>query len=237
MQSHDIVERPGWRGFRQRCRPVLGAAPEFGDHCLQSARQFVQANMQVRFERCKASLGPLEFGHRTGGRGADLTEIRGLLAELLDRFLVQLTQRAQLVLHRLLELLNPLIGVVPEPRLDGVPVAESRLHLSDRLRVTLIGGRPSIQDVTALLDQLRQPRLHRLKMFLRLLPLMKGQAESIQLRFEFGKTLFEVRTLLMHHSPCARDVTQLGTRRSTLSRGRRPSDPRDDRFPHGPLAS
>jgi hypothetical protein len=44
-------------------------------------------------------------------------------------------------------------------------------------------------------------------MFLRLLPLMKRHAESIELRFEFGKPLFEVRTLLMHHSPCARDVT------------------------------
>jgi hypothetical protein len=37
--------------------------------------------------------------------------------------------------------------------------------------------------------------------------LMKCHAESIELRFEFGKPLFEVRTLLMHHSPCARDVT------------------------------
>jgi hypothetical protein len=36
---------------------------------------------------------------------------------------------------------------------------------------------------------------------------MQRQAESIELRFEFGKSLFEIGTLLMHHSPCARDVT------------------------------
>src|SRR5262245_43639226 len=38
-----------------------------------------------------------------------------------------------------------------------------------------------------------------------LLPLLKCQAESIQLRFEFGEPLFEVGTLLMHPPPCARD--------------------------------
>src|SRR5438094_10126933 len=45
-------------------------------------------------------------------------------------------------------------------------------------------------------------------MFLRLLPLLQREAESIQLRFEFGETLFQVRTLLMHRPPCARDVTR-----------------------------
>ena len=101
--------------------------------------------------------------------------MRRLLLKPLDRFFVHPAKRVQLMLHGLFELLNTVL-----------------------FRVRLIGGRPSIQDVSALLDQLRQPRFHRLELFLRLLPLMKGEAETIELRFELGKPLFEVRTLLNH---------------------------------------
>ena len=65
---------------------------------------------------------------------------------------------------------------------------------------------------------MRQARFNRLKMFLRLLPLLERQAESIQLRFEFGETLFEVRTLLMHDHPARAIVAQKCARRSSFSR-------------------
>ena len=173
MQAHDVFERPGLSGVGWRRGPLRGNRPQFRDRRLQPLRQLVEAKVQIAFERRKTRFGPLESADRAGCRDANLAQARGPFAQLLDWFLVQLPQRAQLVLHR--------VGVL------------------------LLGAGPAIQDVVALLDEMRQARFNRLKMFLRLLPLLERQAESIQLRFEFGETLFEVRTLLMHLPPCARD--------------------------------
>jgi len=87
----------------------------------------------------------------------------------------------------------------------GLQVTQLAQLVLHRVQVELLVGGQAAEDVLALLDEMRETRFNRLKMFLCLLPLLERQAESIQLRFEFGETLFEVRTLLMHLPPCARD--------------------------------
>ena len=63
----------------------------------------------------------------------------------------------------------------------------------------LVGRGQAIQDLAALLHEMRKPALHGLQMFLRLLPLLERQTQAVQLRLELGQTLFQVGGSLLIH--------------------------------------
>src|SRR5262249_47494823 len=123
VQAHDVFERPGVYGVGWRREPLRGNRPQFRDRRLQPLSQLVEAKVQIALERRKTRFGPLESADRAGGRDADLAQACGPFAQLLDWFLVQLPQRAQLLLQR--------VGVLP------------------------LGAGPALENVVALLDEMR----------------------------------------------------------------------------------
>ena len=71
-------------------------------------------------------------------------------------------------------------------------------ELGDHFRVTRVGGRPAVQDVRALLGELRQPLFHRLRMFLDLPPLLQREVQTVYLGLELGKAELDVGGLWLH---------------------------------------
>src|SRR6185295_4151291 len=121
---------------------------------------------------------------RRGGGGADLGETGGLLAELLDRFFVNLPERGPFLLDDAPELLHPCGGVLLSAHLAGVPDDQLLLELADGLRLPLAGDRPAIDDLRALFREPRQAALHRLQMIRRLPPEAQRCAEPFDLRLK-----------------------------------------------------
>ena len=66
------------------------------------------------------------------------------------------------------------------------------------MRVPLAGRRPLLQDVRALIGQVRQTALHRLHVVLGVAPLLQRQIETVDVRLEMDEALLEFRSLRMH---------------------------------------
>src|ERR671919_1641390 len=80
---------------------MLGRRSHLGDRGLQVARDFGQSAMKLILERDQPSLGavePLLCGPRSGD--ADLRQARRVLAKLLDRLFVNLSESVPIVLNQ-----------------------------------------------------------------------------------------------------------------------------------------
>lgn len=198
MQPRDLFERPWLRGAAQGWR--VDALAQLGNRCLDVTGQLGHAPMQLGFERREPRFGALDAGlGRPGCRHTELRQALGLRLQLPGRFLVKVPEEGPFLLDDALEGLKSPGRLALKAGLDVAPAAEPRLELADRMGVPLAGGRPLLQNLRALFREMRQAPFHRLQVLLRFAPMVKGQAEAIDLRLEIGQALFEARDLRRVH--------------------------------------
>src|SRR5262252_10003822 len=80
------------------------------------------------------------------GREADFCQAGRLIAKLIDRFLMDLPQRAPLVLDDARELVQPPLRILFEAGVEGVPAAHPRLQLTDHVCLAFAKGAPRVED-------------------------------------------------------------------------------------------
>ena len=64
--------------------------------------------------------------------------------------------------------------------------------------MALSGRRPLLQDVRALIGELREPLLHRPQVILSIAPVLQRRIEAVDLRLELAEAVFEPLSLQFH---------------------------------------
>ena len=194
MQTDDAVQRPRRRtaGLQRVCK-----CPELGDGQLDLIRKRGQPVPKIGLHVGQTCFGAVKAAHRLRGGGhADLGQGGGLVPKLLDGLVVRALQRVPLLLDHVLQIEHPRGGAIGGVYVRRAPLGEPLLELAEHLRVAIAGdGRP-IDHLRVLFGELVQPVFDRLKAFLPLVPQMKRQAQSVDLRLQLRQTSLEVGDVL-----------------------------------------
>ena len=111
---------------------------------------------------------------------------------------MELPERLPLVLDGPLEVLDALARVLLQPVLESTPLAESLLEARDNFGMLLVGLPPPIHYSRALLRELCEALLDRVRVVLHLPPLLQREAETIYLRLEIGQANIDVGGVPSH---------------------------------------
>ena len=184
MEPDDVVQRPGlpWPQLRR-------ALPQFGHRLADLARQRAHLALQVLLERAQPRLRAVEPPERlVDGREARLGDARGLRFDLAEGLFVGLSNRLPLVLQAAFELVDAGGGLVQQPPLDVVPLAEAAMKFDDGGGVPLVVLRPAIEDARAFARHLVQARLEAVHRLLRLSKLAQGEIDLLDLNLQIGRS-------------------------------------------------
>ena len=175
----------------QGCRaPQLGRAlPQLGHRLADLARQRAHLALQVLLEGAQPRFGAVEPLERlVDGRQARFGDARGLRFDLAERLFVGLPNRLPLVLQAAFELVDAGRGLVQQPPLDVVPLAEAAVKFDDGGGVSLVVLRPAIEDACAFARHLAKARLEAVQRLLRLSKLAQGEIDLLDLNLQIGRS-------------------------------------------------